>query len=60
MGKFGAPKRGNRPLLTLSNQAVSVALERAKETIYIADWWLSPELVCYSSLSDDEDKELTR
>src|SRR3954464_13780726 len=25
-------------------QAVSVALDRAKETIYIADWWLSPEL----------------
>lgn len=24
--------------------AVSVALERASETIYIADWWLSPEL----------------
>ncbi|KAF2089500.1 putative phospholipase PldA [Saccharata proteae CBS 121410] len=24
--------------------AVSVALERAKETIYLADWWLSPEL----------------
>jgi len=24
--------------------AVSVALERAKESIYIADWWLSPEL----------------
>ncbi|KAL2017080.1 hypothetical protein VTK56DRAFT_2603 [Thermocarpiscus australiensis] len=24
--------------------AVSVALERAKQTIYIADWWLSPEL----------------
>ncbi|OJJ47055.1 hypothetical protein ASPZODRAFT_115979 [Penicilliopsis zonata CBS 506.65] len=24
--------------------AVSVALENAKETIYIADWWLSPEL----------------
>ncbi|TGO63102.1 hypothetical protein BCON_0015g00310 [Botryotinia convoluta] len=24
--------------------AVSVALEAAKETIYIADWWLSPEL----------------
>lgn len=24
--------------------AVSVAMERAKETIYIADWWLSPEL----------------
>lgn len=25
-------------------QAVSVALEQAKETIYIEDWWLSPEL----------------
>jgi phospholipase D1/2 len=24
--------------------AVSVALDQAKETIYIADWWLSPEL----------------
>jgi phospholipase D1/2 len=24
--------------------AVSVAMERAKETLYIADWWLSPEL----------------
>lgn len=24
--------------------ALSVALERAKETLYIADWWLSPEL----------------
>ncbi|KAL1961371.1 hypothetical protein VTO42DRAFT_99 [Malbranchea cinnamomea] len=24
--------------------AVSVALERARETIYIEDWWLSPEL----------------
>ncbi|OQE36100.1 hypothetical protein PENCOP_c012G01426 [Penicillium coprophilum] len=24
--------------------AVSVALEKATETIYIADWWLSPEL----------------
>ncbi|KAI0022487.1 phospholipase D/nuclease [Xylariomycetidae sp. FL0641] len=24
--------------------AVSIALEKAKESIYIADWWLSPEL----------------
>ena len=24
--------------------AVSVALERARETIYLADWWISPEL----------------
>lgn len=28
----------------LTIQAVSVALERATETIYICDWWLSPEL----------------
>jgi phosphatidylserine/phosphatidylglycerophosphate/cardiolipin synthase-like enzyme len=27
-----------------SVQAVSIALDRAKETIYIEDWWLSPEL----------------
>lgn len=25
--------------------AVSAALENAKETIYLEDWWLSPELV---------------
>lgn len=30
--------------LWLTGKAVSMALERAKETIYIADWWLSPEL----------------
>lgn len=30
---------------TLSpEQAVSAALENAKESIYIADWWVSPEL----------------
>ena len=29
----------------MGEQAVSVALEKAKETIYIADWWLSPELL---------------
>jgi phospholipase D1/2 len=28
----------------LNGQAVSIALDRAKETIYIEDWWLSPEL----------------
>lgn len=30
--------------VNIINKAVSEALERAKETIYIADWWLSPEL----------------
>jgi hypothetical protein len=30
--------------IPLTEQAVSVALEAAKETIYIEDWWLSPEL----------------
>ena len=35
---------GRMKLMLTSKQAVSVALERAKETIYIEDWWLSPEL----------------
>jgi phospholipase D1/2 len=30
--------------LLMQEQAVSVALENAKESIYVADWWLSPEL----------------
>lgn len=44
-----APERdGNKIKWYVDGQdyfyAVSVALEKAKETIYIADWWLSPEL----------------
>ncbi|KAF2719312.1 phospholipase D/nuclease [Polychaeton citri CBS 116435] len=44
-----APERdGNRIKWYIDGRdyyhAVSIALERAKETIYIADWWLSPEL----------------
>ncbi|KAK3112262.1 hypothetical protein LTR53_011642 [Teratosphaeriaceae sp. CCFEE 6253] len=44
-----APERdGNRIKWYIDGRdyfyAVSVALERAKETIYIEDWWLSPEL----------------
>lgn len=47
--KSFAPERpGNRIKWYVDGRdyfwAVSVALERAKETIYIADWWLSPEL----------------
>jgi phospholipase D1/2 len=43
-----APERdGNKIKWYVDGQdyfyAVSVALERAKETIYIEDWWLSPE-----------------
>jgi hypothetical protein len=38
-------------------QAVAEALETAKETIYIADWWLSPELV--SSISTCLQPQLT-
>lgn len=30
--------------MLIDYQAVSIALENAKETIYIEDWWLSPEL----------------
>ncbi|KAL8858941.1 MAG: hypothetical protein Q9178_004620 [Gyalolechia marmorata] len=44
-----APERdGNKIKWYVDGQdyfyAVSVALEKAKETIYIEDWWLSPEL----------------
>lgn len=44
-----APERdGNKIKWYVDGQdyfwAVSVALDRAKETIYIEDWWLSPEL----------------
>ena len=44
-----APERyGNKIKWYVDGQdyfhAVSVSLERAKETIYICDWWLSPEL----------------
>ena len=39
-----SPKAQHDTLIVL--EAVSVALERAQETIYIEDWWLSPELVC--------------
>lgn len=47
--KSFAPERdGNRIKWYIDGRdyfhAVSVALERAKETIYIEDWWLSPEL----------------
>lgn len=34
----------HRETASANHQAVSIALEAAKETIYIEDWWLSPEL----------------
>lgn len=45
---FAPEREGNNVKWYVDGQdyyyAVSVALEAAKETIYIADWWLSPEL----------------
>lgn len=45
---FAPERSGNRIKWYIDGRdyfhAVSVALERAKETIYIEDWWLSPEL----------------
>lgn len=47
-GSFAPERPGNNIKWYVDGRdyfwAVSVALERAKETIYIADWWLSPEL----------------
>ncbi|KAI9893599.1 MAG: hypothetical protein M1814_006395 [Vezdaea aestivalis] len=40
--------------------AVSIALERAKETIYIADWWLSPELFLRRPPHENKDWRLDR
>lgn len=33
--------------------AVADALENAKEEIFIADWWLSPEIYMKRPVSDD-------
>lgn len=45
---YAPPREGNNIKWYVDGRdyfwAVSVALEKAKETIYIADWWLSPEL----------------
>ncbi|KAL9637769.1 MAG: hypothetical protein Q9164_001985 [Protoblastenia rupestris] len=45
---FAPEREGNKIKWYVDGQdyfhAVSVALERAKEVIYIEDWWLSPEL----------------
>lgn len=45
---FAPEREGNKIKWYVDGQdyfyAVSVALDKAKETIYIADWWLSPEL----------------
>lgn len=40
--------------------AVSVALEQAKEVIYIEDWWLSPELYLRRPPSKNQDWRLDR
>jgi len=40
--------------------AVSVALEEAKETIWILDWWLSPELYLRRPPSANEKYRLDR
>ncbi|KAI5783099.1 hypothetical protein FPQ18DRAFT_382232 [Pyronema domesticum] len=40
--------------------AVSVALEEAKEVIYIADWWLSPELFLRRPPSEAKEWRLDR
>jgi len=46
---FAEPRVGNGVKWYIDGRdyfwAVSMALDNARETIYIADWWLSPELV---------------
>ncbi|KAI9729564.1 MAG: hypothetical protein M1834_006760 [Cirrosporium novae-zelandiae] len=40
--------------------AVSVALERAKESVWILDWWLSPELYLRRPLAKNEQYRIDR
>lgn len=40
--------------------AVSLALEQAKESIWILDWWLSPELYLRRPPAENEDYRLDR
>ena len=53
---FAPPRRGNDAKWFVDGcgyfWAVSVALEEAKESIWILDWWLSPGMVQASSLEN--------
>ena len=58
---FAAPSSGNAKWYIDGCSyfwAVSVALEQAKESIYILDWWLSPELYLRRPPSKNEQYRL--
>ncbi|KAL4876634.1 hypothetical protein BJY04DRAFT_139443 [Aspergillus karnatakaensis] len=57
-GSFAPVREGNKIKFFVDARdymwAVSVALEAAKEVIYIEDWWLSPELFLRRAPIDNE------
>ena len=61
---FAPPRTGNDAKWFVDGcgymWAVSVALEEAKESIWILDWWLSPELYLRRPPSANEDYRLDR
>lgn len=63
-GSFAAPTQGNDAKWFVDGcgyfWAVSVALEEARESVYILDWWLSPELYLRRPPSKNEQYRLDR
>ncbi|KAF2148070.1 phospholipase D/nuclease [Myriangium duriaei CBS 260.36] len=61
---FAPPRSGNQAKWYVDGAsyfwAVSVALEQAKESVWILDWWLSPELYLRRLPSQHEDFRLDR
>jgi phospholipase D1/2 len=61
---FAPPRTGNDAKWFIDGcgyfWAVSVALENAKDTIWIMDWWLSPELYLRRPPSKNEKYRLDR
>jgi phospholipase D1/2 len=61
---FAAPRTGNSAKWFVDGcgymWAVSVALEQAKESIWILDWWLSPELYLRRPPSANEQYRVDR
>jgi phospholipase D1/2 len=61
---FAPPRTGNDAKWFVDGcgymWAVSVAIEEAKESIWILDWWLSPELYLRRPPSDNESYRIDR
>ncbi|KAG4442024.1 hypothetical protein IFR05_002492 [Cadophora sp. M221] len=63
-GSFAPPRTGNEAKWYVDGcgymWAVSVAIEEARESIWILDWWLSPELYLRRPPTENEDYRIDR